>query len=98
MPRHALINMKKRLISLPPIVDKLIPDSESTAWDNLGQRTVRGFVLHRMEGKLDQTDSYFRGMATAHANFESTGVASGALTDYGQDAATGIIYQWNEPT
>ncbi len=29
------------------IVNRLIPDANNRAWDNLGQRTVRGVVYHR---------------------------------------------------
>ena len=59
-------------------------------WDNLGQRTVRGVVLHRMLGTLRGTDQYFRG-------------STPALTDYGLGVRevdgdlAGVIYQWNDP-
>jgi hypothetical protein len=84
-------NMTKGLIPLPTIINKLIPDAQNSAWDNLGQRTVKGFVLHRMLGSLDGTDVYFRGMANAQQT------RSGGLTDYGQNATTGTVYQWNDP-
>lgn len=78
------MNMTKNLIPLPQFEDRLILDSQNDAWDNLGQRTVKGFVLHRMLGSLTGTDQYFR----QHA---------GGLTDYGTDNLTGKIYRWNDP-
>jgi hypothetical protein len=92
------LDMTKGLIALPPIRNRIIPDAQNTAWDNLGPRVVKGFVLHRMLGSLSGTDQFFRGMAEAHAHFEATGQAIGALTDFGQDGSSGEVFQWNDPT
>jgi hypothetical protein len=66
---------------------------ENRAWDDLGPRTIRAVVWHRMLGSLWGTDSYFRGEAVTRA-----------LTDYGvgvaaQDGAAhdGEILRWNDP-
>lgn len=66
----------------------------NTAWDNLGTRTMKSVVWHRMLGSLTGTDTYFRGEG-----------AGRALTDYGmgvaaQDGASlaGVLYRWNDPT
>ena len=65
---------------------------EGDGWDDLGPRTPRAVVLHRMVGTLMGTDGYFR----------QKGI--GALTDYGvgvmaTDGATnaGRIFRWNDP-
>ena len=75
----------------PAFQDRPIPGSH--AWDNLGPRTIRAVVWHRMLGSLWGTDTYFRGEALFDA-----------LTDYGvgvlaQDgaAADGLILRWNDP-
>lgn len=65
--------------------------TNSTAWNDLGERTIRAVCWHRMLGSLWGTDGYFRGPA-----------ASRALTDYGigvaQDGAyDGVIFRWNDP-
>lgn len=68
--------------------------TNSTAWNDLGKRTIRAAVWHRMYGTLWGTDGYFRGEA-----------ASRALTDYGVGVAAtdgasqaGVILMWNDPT
>lgn len=75
----------------PPYQDRIVPNS--TAWDDLGKRTIRAVVWHRMYGTLWGTDSYFRGEA-----------AQKALTDYGTGVAAtdgasqaGVLLRWNDP-
>jgi len=75
----------------PPFQDRPIPKDEGNGWDDLGQRSVKGVVLHRMLGSLWGTDTFFRGPV-------------GALTDYGvgvtgTDGADkdGQILRWNDP-
>ncbi len=68
----------------PAVQTRLI--QASTAWNNLGARTVRGVVYHRMLGSLWGTDSYFR-----------TGALNSALTDFGVDAQSGETLCWNDP-
>ena len=55
----------------PAYHNRLITTVEGVGSDNLGLRSVRGVVWHRMLGSLWNTDSYFRDPAV------------GALTDYG---------------
>ena len=76
----------------PPYQQRLI--TNSTAWNDLGKRTIRAVVWHRMYGTLWGTDTYFRNEA-----------AGKALTDYGVGveatdgaANAGVILQWNDPT
>jgi hypothetical protein len=76
----------------PPYVDRLILKPEGVGWDNLGKRTPRGIVLHRMIGSLQGTDSWFRRPEVK------------SLTDYGVGVAAtdgaklaGTIYRWNDP-
>jgi hypothetical protein len=79
-------------ISHPPFVDRLIPDVQNRAWDDLGPRRPLGVCQHSMLGSLWGTDEYFR-----------RGPASRALTDYGIGGATdgpqwdGVILRWNDP-
>ena len=77
----------------PDFVNRDIPDSQNSAWNNLGPRTVRAVVWHRMLGSLKGTDGYFRGEG-----------GNRALTDYGVGVAAqdgsdlaGVIYRWNDP-
>jgi hypothetical protein len=63
--------------------DRQIPDAQNHAWDNLGQRVLRGIVYHRMLGTLWGTDAYFRQGAQG-------------LTDWGLDHNTGEILRWND--
>ncbi len=76
----------------PPFIDRLIPDVQNRAWDDLGQRKPVGVCQHSMLGTLWGTDEYFR-----------RGSASRALTDYGIGGSTdgtqwdGIILRWNDP-
>ena len=76
----------------PPFEDRLIPDAQNYAWDNLGQRRVYGLAQHTMVGTLMGTDAWFR-----------RGAASNGLTDYGIGDVTdgaghdGVIYRWNDP-
>jgi hypothetical protein len=63
--------------------DRQIPDAQNHAWDNLGQRVLRGIVYHRMLGTLWGTDAYFRQGAQG-------------LTDWGLDHNTGELLRWND--
>ena len=76
----------------PPYQQRII--TNSTAWNDLGKRTIRAVVWHRMYGTLWGTDGYFRGEASGKA-----------LTDYGVGveatdgvSQAGVILQWNDPT
>ena len=90
----------------PPMADKItfgkvphpqyqnrpIWKPEGAGQNNLGKRSVKGVVYHRILGSLWGTDGYFR----------NAGV--NALTDYGvgvqaTDGATndGVILRWNDP-
>jgi hypothetical protein len=86
-------------VPMPAMVDRLIPDAVNMAWNNLGQRIIRGCVWHTMYGTLRGTDGYFRTFANARA----TNI--GALTDFGvgvngPDSAAddGVILLWNNPS
>lgn len=70
----------------PAIVDRIIPDANNWAWDDLGQRSVLGVVYHRQLGTNWGTDGWFRG-----------GGGGAGLTDYGVDNNTGEILKWNDP-
>jgi hypothetical protein len=76
----------------PPFIDRLILDSQTRAWDNLGPRRPVGVCQHSMVGTLWGTDGYFR-----------RGSQNTALTDYGIGGATdgaawdGVILRWNDP-
>ena len=63
------------------LVSRIIPPTLNTAWDDLGERRLKGVCLHRMLGTLDGTDAWFRGAARATAR-----------TDFG--IGDGAIYQW----
>jgi hypothetical protein len=76
----------------PPFVDRLIPDWQNSAWDDLGSRRPIGVCQHSMVGSLWGTDTFFR-----------NGAASAGLTDYGIGGAAdgpqwdGAIFRWNDP-
>jgi hypothetical protein len=76
----------------PSFTDRLIPDVQNRAWDDLGPRKPVGVCQHSMLGSLWGTDGYFR-----------HGSASRALTDYGIGGSTdgpqwdGVILRWNDP-
>jgi hypothetical protein len=76
----------------PPFIDRLIPDVQNRAWDDLGPRKPAGVCQHSMLGSLWGTDGYFR-----------RGPAGRALTDYGIGGSTdspqwdGVILRWNDP-
>ncbi len=78
----------------PAIVDRTIPDANNTAWDDLGQRLLRGVVYHRQLGSNWGTDSWFRMMW--QPNGEKGGGQLG-LTDYGISRTSGEILKWNDP-
>lgn len=79
----------------PAIDERILSNSEAVqghGWDDLGQRSPKFIVLHRMVGTLWGTDSYFRDPSVA------------SLTDYGMGIAAvdgaanaGKILQWNDP-
>jgi hypothetical protein len=79
-------------VSHPPFVDRLIPDWQNSAWDDLGSRRPIGVCQHSMVGSLWGTDAFFR-----------LGSGSVGLTDYGIGGATdgpqwdGVIFRWNDP-
>lgn len=81
------LNMARDLVPLPPFQSRIVTDAQNDKWDNLGPRSVKGFVLHRMLGSLDGTDAYFR-----------RGTDSTGLTDWGSSATSGRVYLWNSPT
>ena len=76
----------------PAFIDRLIPDAQNRAWDDLGSRKPVGVCQHSMVGSLWGTDGWFR-----------RGAASTGLTDYGIGGATdgprwdGVILRWNDP-
>jgi hypothetical protein len=76
----------------PSYLDRPISKPENFGQNNLGKRTPKFVVLHRMLGSLWGTDGFFRLGST------------GALTDYGvgvtaQDgeAQAGVVIRWNDP-
>lgn len=71
------------LVPYPAIESRLIPLDLNTAWDDLGQRHIKGICLHRMLGTLLGTDVYFRNEARAKAR-----------TDFG--IGKGRIFQWTQ--
>lgn len=79
-------------VTHPPFVDRLIPDTDTRAWDDLGPRRPVGVCQHSMVGSLWGTDGWFR-----------RGAASSGLTDYGVGGVTdgpaldGVIFRWNDP-
>lgn len=80
----------------PDFTDRYIPDSQTSAWNDLGQRNPVGICQHSMIGSLAGTDKWFRdGVPSA------THRARG-LTDYGIGGSTdgaldGVIWRWNDP-
>lgn len=79
------------LVPHPTFRDIPITKPEDRGQDNLGRRTVKGVVWHRILGSLDGTTQHF----------SNPGVF--ALTDYGvgvqvtDGAKAGVIYRWNDP-
>ena len=76
----------------PEYHDRPIAKAEGAGQNNLGKRSVKGVVWHRMLGSLNGTDGFFR---RGDVN---------ALTDYGVgvesidgSAFDGVIYRWNDP-
>lgn len=79
----------------PPFVDRLIPDAQTSAWDDLGPRNIVGTCQHTMVGSLWGTDLWFR-------DDPASGRMAQGLTDYGVGGATdgeydGVIFRWNDP-
>jgi hypothetical protein len=77
-------------VSHPPFRDRLIPDSDTTAWDDLGARRPLGVVFHTMVGTLWGTDRYFRTGAPALTDYGVGGTTDGPVWD-------GVILRWNDP-
>ena len=71
----------------PDYIDRIIPDFQNGAWDDLGQRQPKGICYHRQVGFNWGTDGWFR---------RGVGVSDG-LTDYGIERSTGEILRWNHP-
>lgn len=76
----------------PTFKDLPITKPEGFGQNDLGRRSVKGVVWHRILGSLNGTSAYFRMPST------------GALTDYGVGVAAtdgaelaGVIYRWNNP-
>lgn len=76
----------------PEFEDRQITKPAGVGQDNLGKRTPKSVVWHRMLGSLNGTDNYFRNPTVK------------ALTDYGVGVAAidgnsfdGVIYRWNSP-
>jgi hypothetical protein len=78
----------------PIIRDRVIPDADNIAWNNLGQRKIVGVVYHRQLGTNWGTDGWFRMLW--QPNGEKGGGQLG-LTDYGIDRNSGEILKWNDP-
>jgi len=78
------------LVPMPKYENRLIPDANNWAWDNLGARKTMGICQHTMVGALWSTDNYFRGGASALTDF-----GIGGATDGADD---GLILMWNDPT
>lgn len=79
----------------PKWTERLIPDSQNSAWDNLGPRLMRGIVYHRQVGTNWGTDGWFRMM------WQSNGQKGGGqmgLTDFGVDCKNGETLRWNDHT
>ena len=80
----------------PPFVDRMIPNSQTSAWNDLGQRVPKGTCQHSMVGYLNTTDRWFR-------DDPNTGRRASGLTDYGVGGSAdgpeldGVIYRWNDP-
>jgi len=80
----------------PPFEDRYIPDYQTSAWNDLGQRNPVGTCRHSMIGSLAGTDKWFRNGVPSAAH-RATG-----LTDYGIGGSTdgsldGVIWRWNDP-
>jgi hypothetical protein len=76
--------VKFGLVPKPIWIDRQIPDANNWAWDNLGQRMVKGVVYHRQVGTNWGTDGWFRG-----------GGGGAGLTDFGIDRNSGETLEWN---
>lgn len=76
----------------PDFDDRIVPDSQNSAWDDIGPRNKQvGITQHTMVGTLWGTDKFFR-----------TGIRAAGLTDYGIGGASdgsddGRILMWNSP-
>lgn len=80
----------------PSFEDRLIPDSQNSAWNDLGQRRALGVCVHSMVGTLVGTDKWFRDGVPNPTH------RAPALTDYGiggsaDGSLDGVIYRWNDP-
>lgn len=84
------MNMTKSLIGIGNHTERWITDNTNTAWNDLGDRHIKGVVWHTMYGSLWGTDAYFRMMVAARAT------GNGALTDAGMSSSTGELLLWND--
>ena len=89
----------------PAFQDRLIPDANNRAWNDLGPRHVKGVVYHRQLSPSNWgTDGYFRAVppggagACPEPNSQFNWGGCNGLTDYGVDDETGDILMWNDPT
>ena len=83
----------------PVFVDRLIPDSQNSAFDNLGQRRPIGTCVHRMDGTLVGTDGFFRSGAAALTDYGIGGSRDTAVQfDGAVQNLDGVIFRWNDPT
>jgi hypothetical protein len=80
------------LVPHPAYQNRPITKAEGRGQNNLGKRSVKGVVWHRILGSLYGTDGYFRNESV------------NALTDYGVGVAArdgaandGMILRWNDP-
>lgn len=79
----------------PAFVDRYIPDADTDAWNDLGQRKPVGTCRHSMWGNLISTDRWFRDSATHKASgLTDYGVGNGDVDGTDLD---GVIYRWNDP-
>jgi len=75
-----------------PVHERRIVEN-SRAWNDLGARTIRGVVWHRMYGTLWGTDGYFRGAAAGTA---LTDIGIGVEATDGREN-DGRCFMWNDP-
>ncbi|MCC6704181.1 MAG: N-acetylmuramoyl-L-alanine amidase, partial [Thermomicrobiales bacterium] len=76
----------------PAYHDLPIAKPEGVGQNNLGRRSVKGVVWHRMLGTLWGTDDHFRKPHIEALTDYGVGVTSIDGTDY-----DGVIFRWNDP-
>ena len=74
----------------PPFRDRLIPDSATHAWDDLGQRNPVGVCMHTMVGTLWGTDAYFRLRRARPDRLRHR-------RQHRRPEWDGVILRWNDP-